>query len=219
MIRLSQTDKLDGILSWSLVARDTCPGAVDKDGALVPACRGCYAVDGNYRFDNVISARQENREDWKRAAWADEMVFRLDNSRYFRWFDSGDVYCVELATKMLEVMRRTPWCHHWLPTRSYKFAKLRKVLEQMHALPNVVVRYSSDSVLGGFVPGVHGSTILPPELPTPDGVQRCQAPANANRCNGCRACWDKNVPVIGYVAHGQAMKKVIRITRETVDVG
>jgi hypothetical protein len=46
MIKLSKTSKLDGILSWSLQALDTCPGSKDSTGNLVPACQGCYATTG-----------------------------------------------------------------------------------------------------------------------------------------------------------------------------
>ena len=31
------------------------------------------------------------------------------------------------------------------------------------------------------------------------------------KCKGCRNCWDKSIPVIGYAAHGQKMSKVIRL--------
>jgi hypothetical protein len=43
--------------------------------------------------------------------WVDDMVSELDSDRYFRWFDSGDVYDIRLARKIYEVMKRTPWCH------------------------------------------------------------------------------------------------------------
>ena len=35
------------------------------------------------------------------------MVEALDSDRYFRWLDSGDMYSLGLAEKILEVMRRT----------------------------------------------------------------------------------------------------------------
>ena len=89
MIKLSKPSKMP-CLSWSLQALDTCPGSKKLDGSLVDACKGCYATTGNYRFPNVKAPREHNREDWKRAAWVDDMVSALDNSRYFRWFDSGD---------------------------------------------------------------------------------------------------------------------------------
>jgi hypothetical protein len=210
MLRISKTSKLDGVRSWSLVARDTCPGSIGADGSLVAACAGCYAVGGNYRYPNVKLPRVENREDWKRPEWVADMVATLQNDRFFRWFDSGDMYAVGLAEKILEVMTRTPWVRHWLPTRMHKFSKFRPVLARMQALPNVMVRPSSDSVVGEYVPGLHGSTIVPAIDAVPDGVTLCHAATNAGKCGACRACYSKDVAVIAYVAHGRSMSKVIR---------
>ena len=135
MPKISVTSKLDGIRSWSLQALDTCPGSIESPGVLVDACKGCYATTGNYRFANVKAPREFNRTDWERFQWVDDMVQELERDRYFRWFDSGDMYSVALAEKMLEVMVRTPWCKHWLPTRMHKFPKFSIVLQAMQALP------------------------------------------------------------------------------------
>jgi hypothetical protein len=214
MIKLSKTSKLDGIMSWSLQALDTCPGSKATDGSLVPACQGCYATTGNYRFKNVKAPREFNREDWQREDWVNEMITALDSSRYFRWFDSGDVYALELAEKMLAVMEATPWVKHWLPTRMYKFAKFAPVLAAMEALPNVVVRRSSDSINGEIVAGATSSTIVSDTKQLPEGATLCRAYENNGTCNGCRACYDKATNVIAYMAHGAKMSKVIRITAE-----
>jgi hypothetical protein len=211
MVKLSITTKLDGIHSWSLQAGATCPGSFTKGGELVPACDGCYAKNGNYRFPAVKNNRAFNREDWKRADWVANMVEMLDSHRYFRWFDSGDMYSLELAEKILAVMRQTPWCRHWLPTRMAKFEKFATVIRNMRDLSNVSVRFSSDSVTGEFTPGVHGSTIIPDASQAPDGVTVCHAYDRGGKCDGCRACWNRDIPVIGYVAHGVKMKKVIRL--------
>lgn len=210
MLRISTTSKLDGVRSWSLQARETCPGSFGSDGELVPACRGCYAVGGNYRYPNVREPRIENRSDWKRDGWADDMVAALRNDRFFRWFDSGDMYALALAEKILEVMTRTPWVRHWLPTRMHKFSKFADVLARMQALPNVMVRPSSDSVTGEYLPGIHGSTIVPALDQVPEGTTLCHAANNAGKCGPCRACYSKDVPVVAYVAHGRSMSKVIR---------
>jgi hypothetical protein len=213
MIKISKTSKLDGILSWSLQAVDTCPGAIESPGVLVDACKGCYATTGNYNYPNVKAPRLSNKEDWTRLEWVDDMVKALDSSRYFRWFDSGDVYSLGLAEKILEVMTRTPWCKHWLPTRMHKFPKFKQVLQSMQRLDNVSVRFSSDSVTGQFIPGLHGSVIVPTSEDATEKMTLCKAYEHDGKCSGCRACWDKSIDLIAYPAHGVKMNKVIRILK------
>lgn len=209
--KISVTSKLDGIRSWSLQAIDTCPGAIASPGVLVDACKGCYATTGNYNYPNVKAPRAHNRDDWQHTDWVDAMVQALDSDRYFRWFDSGDMYTVGLAEKILEVIQRTPWVKHWLPTRMHKFPKFRMVLDAMQSLPNVMVRFSSDAIDGTYTKGLHGSVIIPdPEHVTDATV--CRAYEHAGKCNGCRACYDRSVAVIAYPAHGVKMKKVIRLS-------
>ena len=211
MIKLSKTSKLDGILSWSLQALETCPASKNKDGSLVDACKGCYATTGFYQFAPAKNARAFNREDFKRDAWVSEMVLSLDSSRYFRWFDSGDLFSLELANKILEVMIKTPWCKHWMPTRMYKFKKFNSVIAKMQALDNVVVRFSSDSVEGAAIPGFTTSTIFSSEDQLPKNATICKAYEHGGKCNGCRACYNKDVPLIAYKSHGVKMAKVIKI--------
>jgi hypothetical protein len=210
MVKLSKTSKL-GTKSWSLQALETCPGSKAADGSLVPACSGCYATTGTYHFPDVKAVRADNKADWQRDGWTADMVKALSKDSHFRWFDSGDMYSLELAEKMLAIMAATPNTKHWLPTRMYKFPKFQAVLKAMQALPNVMVRYSSDAVDGTFTPGVHGSTIVPDATSAPAGVTVCQAYSQGGKCLDCRACYDKSVAVIGYPAHGRKMAKVIRL--------
>lgn len=213
--RISVTSKLDGIRSWSLQAIDTCPGSIASPGELVDACKGCYATTGNYRYPNVKAPREFNRTDWERLDWVDSMVQALQNDRYFRWLDSGDLYALGLAEKVLEVMKATPWVNHWLPTRMHKFPKFRQVLQAMQALPNVMVRFSSDSVIGEYVPGLHGSVIGPTTdtFQEQPGVALCRAYENDGKCSGCRQCWNKDIPLIAYPAHGKQMARVIMMKK------
>jgi hypothetical protein len=211
MVKISTTSKLDGIRSWSLQALETCPGSLASPGVLVDACKGCYATTGNYNYPNVKAPRAHNKEDWQRIEWVDDMVQALDADRYFRWFDSGDMYALGLAEKILEVMKRTPWCKHWMPTRMHKFPKFAMVLSEMQALTNVMVRFSSDSVTGDYLAGTHGSVIIPTSDDVKEDMKLCKAYDNAGKCSGCRACWDKTIPVIAYPAHGVKMKKVIKL--------
>jgi hypothetical protein len=137
------------------------------------------------------------------------MVQSLENSRYFRWFDSGDMYSHDLAWKIFLVMQKTPHVKHWLPTRMHKFAKFTDVIQAMQALPNVVVRFSSDSVTGETIPGQTTSTIFSDKLPA--NAFECKAYQHEGKCNGCRACYDKDVQIVAYKAHGVKMAKVIKI--------
>jgi len=211
MNKLSKTSKLDNILSWSLQAIETCPGSKASNGDLVAACSGCYATTGMYNFPGTKAVRADNKLAWQEDSWVDTMVKALAKQKYFRWFDSGDMYNLQLAHKMYNIMLATPHVKHWLPTRMHKFTKFHDILAKMQALPNVMVRASSDAVDGTYVDGVHGSTILPSADVVPAGVTVCNAYQHGGKCNGCRACYDKSVAVIGYPAHGRKMAKVIRI--------
>ena len=207
--KISKTSKL-GTLSWSLQALETCPGSLSAAGVLVDACSGCYATTGCYNFPDTKKVRADNKKAWKEADWIQLMVKALQKQTHFRWFDSGDLYSLALAEKVLAIMQATPNTKHWLPTRMYKFPKFHAVLAAMQSLPNVMVRYSSDAVDGTFGAG-HGSTIIPAGAPVPAGVTLCHAPAQGGKCLDCRACYDKSVAVIGYQAHGKKMAKVIRL--------
>jgi len=209
-IRLSKAGKMP-CRSWSLQALTTCAGSIGTNGKLVDACKGCYATTGNYRFPNVKQPRESNQKDWKRTYWVSDMVAELDNDRYFRWFDSGDVYSLKLAEKILAVMVATPWVKHWLPTRMHKFVKFHGVFAEMEALPNVVVRYSSDSVTGETVSGRNTSTIVA-SLDSGNGnLTVCESSTRDGKCGPCRACWSQDVSVIAYPAHGKTMLKLINL--------
>ena len=206
MIRLSKAGKMP-CRSWSLQALDTCPASRDDKGELVPACKGCYAVGGNYRFKNVKEPREHNKEDWKRDEWVTDMIEELDNDRYFRWFDSGDMYALKLAEKIYEVCKATPWTKHWIPTRMHKFKKFQDIIERLNALPNVVVRLSSDGINGEVIDNAEYSSTIIPFTEWASIKTICRAYENEGKCGKCRACWDKSVKIVAYVGHGATMKK------------
>jgi len=209
MIKFSKAGKMP-CRSWSLQALITCPAAKQKNGELVDACKGCYATTGNYNFPNVKAPRVHNGTDWKRNDFVADFVAELDNDRYFRWFDSGDMYTLKLAEKMLEIMIATPWVKHWLPTRMHKFPKFAKVIAKMQALPNVVVRLSGDSINGIVIDGETVSTIIPfADDEVGPTTKVCDAYERDGKCGSCRMCWDKETQVIAYPAHGVKMKRII----------
>ena len=95
----------------------------------------------------------------------------------------------------------------------YKFPKFRQVLSEMQALKNVCVRFSSDSITGEYVKGLHGSVIVPTSADAKRGTKLCGAYDNGGACGPCRACYDKRIKVIAYPAHGKKMNKVIMMKR------
>jgi hypothetical protein len=209
--KLSKAGKMPSP-SWSLPAQDTCPGSVDIKGVPVDACKICYATLGNYSYPNVKAVRDHNVEAWQDPEFTNHMVRKIKDNRFFRWFDSGDVYTPELAKKILEIVKRTPDTKHWIPTRSYKVPEIAVYLKQIANEPNAVVRISSDSTLGEIieVEGFKNSSAITPSL---DYVKKqfvCQAFRRDGKCGDCRACWTKEVKTVLYPAHGVKAKKHYR---------
>jgi len=226
LVKLSKTSKL-GTYSWSLQALNTCPASIDLNGELVDACKGCYASFGQYNYSNVKAPREFNRWAWKQDNFVDDFVKALEGHKHFRWFDSGDMYSLGLASKILQIMDRTPNTKHWLPTRMHKFEKFHAVLNCMQLLENVCVRLSSDSVMGEYVEVPltldieTTSTIIPEsniEGFREHGAFICSATFQNGKCEECRACYLKSNDVIAYVGHGRVMKSIQAKRINTVSV-
>lgn len=180
-------------------------------GEAVDACSICYARGGRYHMNAVKAPRFHNMKDWKRGEWVSDMVDFLKGKKYFRWFDSGDIYTYELAAKIFQVCIQTPWCEHWVPTRSYKIGKIKRVLEALNTLSNVCCRYSSDSIVGNLIgTDAPESTIIQYAEDARDGYSVCEAYTRGGKCGECRDCWDKKIKVIAYPSHGQSAKKAYK---------
>lgn len=125
------------------------------------------------------------------------------------------MYAIDLAEKIYNIMKATPHVKHWLPTRMHKFKKFASILEKMASLPNVCVRFSSDSISGGIVESgkAQNSTIVESSEKTTGEYFTCRAYESSGKCNQCRTCWDKRVKTVAYPAHGKKMMKVISLTK------
>jgi hypothetical protein len=211
LVHLSVTAKLDGIPSWSTQAWVSCPG---KSGS--PVCDLCYAMEGRYVFSSTIKPRVENMDSLFHPDFIREAVKTIRIYAYFRLFDSGDFQNPDAIRIWTTICNLCPDTKFWVPTRTHKLPQYEVELQKLEALPNVVVRRSSDSLTGEYTPGLHGGTIVATYQATVPGVHVCQAlaPENNRTCNGCRKCWDKSVPVIGYPGHGVRYKSKIKRERE-----
>jgi len=200
--------------SWSLPAWLTCPGAAKEDGRPVEACSRCYALTGHYQRGNVQALRNHNLVDHKLPDWVDAMVPAIRDNTFFRWFDSGDVYTVDLALKIEQVCIRTPRTKHWIPTRARKDASILPHLLRIGAMPNVVVRHSSDGINGEELQGFeHTSTIVqrPEDARLGNGAGLCTAYLREGKCGSCRACWSKTCKLMAYPIHG------VSVSQKTID--
>ena len=140
------------------------------------------------------------------------MVAALDNERWFRWFDSGDIYTAALAQKIYEVARRTPWCNHWIPSKSYNIPKIRYWLDRLRELPNVSVRFSSPSTHGEYT-SEHGSVVVQSVTDTIQNGKMCDAYTRGGKCGPCRACWDKSTSLVVYPLHTPKKKINLIVNR------
>lgn len=169
-------------------------------------CDGCYAMRGNYRFENVRRAQMQRARAVKSPLWAAAMVTVINRSKvgHFRWHDSGDLQNVEHLRKICDVARATPTVAHWLPTK--ELGTVRAYLDSGEAIPgNLVVRVSAYFF--------DGTATLSPDL-IAAGVRTssshhkgpalgkvCPAPTQGGRCEECRDCWDRDVSNVSYHKH------------------
>lgn len=203
--KLSAPAKMKGTCkTWSTLAVTHCPGSRGDDGKLVPACANCYADKGFYKMKGTVALREHNALDWRNDDWVPAMIQLIGNDSHFRFFDSGDMYHIGLANKILEVCKALPNTRFWIPTRMHKLSKFKPVLAKLARLPNVVVRKSSDSIEGKRIRGATTSIIIQSDLQA-GNAHVCPATMKGNKANcashNCTACWDKSVPVIAYHFH------------------
>ena len=205
MIKLSKASKMP-CRSWSLQAIDTCPASVGDDGELVDACKGCYATTGNYNFPNVKAPRIHNKEDWQREDWTADMIAELDNDRYFRWFDSGDIFSIEFLNGLIEVCKKTPNTTHWIPTTTWNYPnkEFLSLLQVLQALPNVRLRASNEGSIPTLPKGLYPlQSVVVKEVKAKSTKELfyCPAPKQGGKCRSCKACYNSKISTIAYLEH------------------
>ena len=157
-------------------------------------CYGCYALKGCYVFKVVQNAQYYRLKAIKNRKWVQAMAMQINNkrSKEFRWHDSGDIQDLKHLAKIFKVCKLTPSVDHWLPTRE---AWVKKFIPAAPA--NLNIRFSMPMIdqeaAGGWD---NTSTVV-----TDKTKANCPAPQQGNECKDCRACWDKSIKNIAYLAH------------------
>ena len=189
---LSKPSKMPG-WSYGLPAKECKTGGKLQK---VPGstCYDCYALKGCYVFKVVQDAQYYRLKAIKNRLWVQAMAMQINNkrSKEFRWHDSGDIQDLKHLAKIFKVCKLTPSVDHWLPTRE---AWVKKFIPAAPA--NLNIRFSMPMIdqeaAGGWD---NTSTVV-----TDKTKANCPAPNQGNECKDCRACWDKSIKNIAYLAH------------------
>jgi len=162
-------------------------------------CSKCYAKRGHYKYSNVIRAHDKRLQSLKNPLWVDAMVFLINDMKYFRWHDSGDIQDMKHLKMIIEVANRTSNTKHWLPTREFKL--LSSYVQNNGKIPkNLIIRLSA----------IQFESNPPIELAKRlnvlvSGVSKlnytCPASKQGNECGDCRMCWDKKTFSVTYKRH------------------
>lgn len=124
-----------------------------------------------------------------------------DNSRHFRWHDSGDVFDLRYMGMVATVAALSPAVAHWLP--SQERATVKRQIALTGKLPeNLIVRFSSPRVDVHPLPKP-GATLLASSVSS-NGTTKgnlCPAYTRGGTCGPCRACWDPSVSLVTYPIH------------------
>ena len=157
-------------------------------------CYGCYALKGCYVFKVVQAAQYKRLKAIRHPLWVRAMTMQIANkkTKFFRWHDSGDIQDLKHLAKIFEVAKRTPDIAHWLPTRE-AWTKAY----QDRAPSNLKLIFSMPMVNQEAA----GSWNYTSTVVTDPKKATCPAPKQNNECKSCRACWDKKVKNVAYLAH------------------
>jgi hypothetical protein len=99
MIRLGKTSKMRGY-SFGLDARNCITGSKLRkiEGSV---CSKCYALKGNFNFPSVRKNKETNLKHLESEYFVNVMTYQLQDMKYFRWFDSGDLPHMEALKKIV----------------------------------------------------------------------------------------------------------------------
>lgn len=188
--------------TWDLPAVLTCKGSFNSDGTVENACKKCYASKGTFIYKNVKQVRLNNMLAWKNPDWVKNMIKEIKKTDlYFRFFASGDAYEVELLEKIYEICLECKDTYFWIPTRMFKFSEFRPIIDKLNSLPNVVVRFSSDSITGQKIEGDYTSSIIPKPVDIRETRFICPSYLQGGKCADCRECWSKDRQEVLYPLH------------------
>lgn len=208
----SAPSKMPGY-SWSISARECQVGSKLRE---IPGstCSTCYALKGNYVFDNVTASHARRKAALDHPRFEEAFVFALTEtyrrmrSTYmrsgklvredrFRWFDAGDLQSLEMLEMINRIALATPQLRHWLPTRELGYVK-QFLDKHGEFAKNLLVRPSTPMIGDRFNDKPFGLPFSTVDRPARD-IRRCPASSQGNKCLDCDTCWTK--ANVSYASH------------------
>jgi len=196
---LSHTSKMP-CPSWGISAHRCLLGSqlAQIEGSI---CSHCYVKKGRYNFNRVQDTLERRYRGFADVDWVPLMALNitLHRTSHFRWFDSGDLQSAEMLAKIKAVARLTPDVEYWLPTQERGL--VRQAETEDPCPPNLLIRLST--VMVDEVPNIKGwpwySTAG--SVDHREGLHMCPAETQDNKCQNCRACWDRRIEIVKYRLH------------------
>ena len=165
-------------------------------------CHGCYARKANYKYPSVVLAHQKREANLGSIEWQNAMILQISKSgtEYFRWHDSGDLQSTGHLKAIVQIAYALPNVKFWLPTKEK--GMLSSLRRAGISIPdNLTIRLSAAMVDSDKVSReLTGNVSLVQDKVELQGFH-CKAPSQNGKCEDCRACRNKNIPVIVYFKH------------------
>lgn len=195
---LGKPSKMPG-LSYGISAQLCKVGAAL---AKIPGstCHDCYALKANYSYPSVKVAHAKRVAGINDPRWVDAMVYMIGKAgeKYFRWHDSGDLQSFQHLLNIVTIAEQLPSVDFWLPTREKGL--VNQYMRAFGDFPaNLCVRVSAAMVDAGAPAGFTNTSTVHQDKAA--AGYSCPAQQQGNKCQDCRACWDKSVSNVSYHKH------------------
>ena len=165
-------------------------------------CEGCYARKANYKYSSVVIGHAKREANLGSAEWQQAMILQIEKSKtdYFRWHDSGDLQSTGHLKAIVNIALALPSVRFWLPTKEKGMLATAKRLG-LDIPANLTIRLSAAMVDSDKVNReLTGNVSLVQDKVELQGFH-CKAPEQQGKCEDCRACWNKDIPVVVYFKH------------------
>ena len=207
--------KIGAIPNWSLSPKASCPGmtfdTVQADGTVLKGCDSVCYVGGDKGYIRVFKtagvAYHKNMDDTLLDPdWMVPVMRFLSKNKptLFRIHVSGDFYSPKYIGEWERIMRLFPQTKFLAYTRSWRLPRLRKELNRVRKMDNVVIYASLDAVAhkvpAGWKKAWMGSPL--------DGDRTIQCPGYTpegkptdRKCIDCKICFNAKAPNVYFPVH------------------